>query len=116
MQRLLVSTQHFFTFLTLVFVSCRKYYGEKIGIYFAWLGFYTEMLFFAALMGLICFTYGVLSYDDNISRLAAPGMWENYKLLLFQCSEHVRFVSRCITKNTKHNLEKEDQELKKLTP
>ncbi|XP_037551308.1 anoctamin-5b [Nematolebias whitei] len=45
----------------------RKYYGEKIGIYFAWLGFYTEMLFFAALMGLICFTYGVLSYDDNIS-------------------------------------------------
>uniref|UniRef100_A0A8C9YF41 Anoctamin n=1 Tax=Sander lucioperca TaxID=283035 RepID=A0A8C9YF41_SANLU len=36
----------------------RKYYGEKIGIYFAWLGFYTEMLFFAAVMGLICFTYG----------------------------------------------------------
>ncbi|XP_034535672.1 anoctamin-5b isoform X2 [Notolabrus celidotus] len=45
----------------------RKYYGEKIGIYFAWLGFYTEMLFIAAVMGLICFTYGVLSYDDNIS-------------------------------------------------
>ncbi|KAK2853960.1 hypothetical protein Q5P01_006621 [Channa striata] len=45
----------------------RKYYGEKIGIYFAWLGFYTEMLFFAAIMGLICFIYGVLSYDDNIS-------------------------------------------------
>ncbi|KAG7482525.1 anoctamin-5-like isoform X2 [Solea senegalensis] len=45
----------------------RKYYGEKIGIYFAWLGFYTEMLFFAAVMGVICFTYGVLSYDDNIS-------------------------------------------------
>ncbi|XP_061598260.1 anoctamin-5b isoform X2 [Cololabis saira] len=45
----------------------RKYYGEKIGIYFAWLGFYTEMLFFAAVMGLICFIYGVLSYDDNIS-------------------------------------------------
>uniref|UniRef100_A0A672Z5D2 Anoctamin n=1 Tax=Sphaeramia orbicularis TaxID=375764 RepID=A0A672Z5D2_9TELE len=45
----------------------RKYYGEKIGIYFAWLGFYTEMLFFAAVMGLICFTYGALSYDDNIS-------------------------------------------------
>ncbi|XP_071381839.1 anoctamin-5b isoform X1 [Centroberyx affinis] len=45
----------------------RKYYGEKIGIYFAWLGFYTEMLFFAAVMGFICFTYGVLSYDDNIT-------------------------------------------------
>ncbi|KAM4593137.1 anoctamin-5b isoform 1-T1 [Odontesthes bonariensis] len=45
----------------------RKYYGEKIGIYFAWLGFYTEMLFLAAVMGVICFTYGVLSYDDNLS-------------------------------------------------
>ncbi|XP_065123963.1 anoctamin-5b isoform X1 [Paramisgurnus dabryanus] len=45
----------------------KKYYGEKIGIYFAWLGFYTEMLFFAAVMGLICFVYGLLSYDDNIT-------------------------------------------------
>ncbi|XP_067297081.1 anoctamin-5b isoform X4 [Pseudorasbora parva] len=45
----------------------KKYYGEKIGIYFAWLGFYTEMLFFAAVMGVICFVYGVLSYDDNVT-------------------------------------------------
>uniref|UniRef100_H2U331 Anoctamin n=1 Tax=Takifugu rubripes TaxID=31033 RepID=H2U331_TAKRU len=43
----------------------RKYYGEKIGIYFAWLGFYTEMLFFAAVVGTICFIYGFLTYDDN---------------------------------------------------
>ncbi|XP_035252507.1 anoctamin-5-like [Anguilla anguilla] len=43
----------------------RKYYGEKIGIYFAWLGFYTEMLFFAAVVGLICFIYGVLTYHEN---------------------------------------------------
>ncbi|XP_034032207.1 anoctamin-5-like isoform X2 [Thalassophryne amazonica] len=43
----------------------RKYYGEKIGIYFAWLGFYTEMLLFAAVVGVICFIYGFLTYDDN---------------------------------------------------
>ena len=36
------------------------------------MGFYTEMLFFAAVMGVICFTYGVLSYDENISRLVPP--------------------------------------------
>ncbi|KAG7468367.1 hypothetical protein MATL_G00142180 [Megalops atlanticus] len=58
---------HFFCFykeqpLNLI----RKYYGEKIGIYFAWLGFYTEMLFFAAVVGLICFISGVLTYNDNI--------------------------------------------------
>uniref|UniRef100_A0A8D0HTY4 Anoctamin n=1 Tax=Sphenodon punctatus TaxID=8508 RepID=A0A8D0HTY4_SPHPU len=45
----------------------RKYYGEKIGIYFAWLGFYTEMLFFAAVVGLICFFYGLLTMDENMS-------------------------------------------------
>uniref|UniRef100_A0A668AEZ9 Anoctamin n=1 Tax=Myripristis murdjan TaxID=586833 RepID=A0A668AEZ9_9TELE len=43
----------------------RKYYGEKIGIYFAWLGFYTEMLFFAAVVGVICFIYGLLTYSEN---------------------------------------------------
>ncbi|XP_029993018.1 anoctamin-5 isoform X3 [Sphaeramia orbicularis] len=43
----------------------RKYYGEKIGIYFAWLGFYTEMLLFAAVVGTLCFVYGLLTYDEN---------------------------------------------------
>ncbi|XP_077424080.1 anoctamin-5 isoform X2 [Vanacampus margaritifer] len=43
----------------------RKYYGERIGLYFAWLGFYTEMLFFAAIVGTFCFMYGVFSYKDN---------------------------------------------------
>ncbi|KAM4617454.1 anoctamin-5 isoform 1-T1 [Discoglossus pictus] len=45
----------------------RKYYGEKIGIYFAWLGFYTEMLFFAAIVGFICFLYGLITMDDSTS-------------------------------------------------
>ncbi|NXU37801.1 ANO5 protein, partial [Drymodes brunneopygia] len=45
----------------------RKYYGEKIGIYFAWLGFYTEMLFLAAVVGLICFLYGLFTVDENMS-------------------------------------------------
>ncbi|XP_063145635.1 anoctamin-5 isoform X2 [Candoia aspera] len=45
----------------------RKYYGEKIGIYFAWLGFYTEMLFFAALVGFICFLYGLFTMNENMS-------------------------------------------------
>ncbi|KAM9311705.1 anoctamin-6 [Gastrophryne carolinensis] len=42
----------------------RKYYGEKIGIYFAWLSFYTRMLLLAAIVGLICFLYGVKSRDS----------------------------------------------------
>ncbi|EHA99487.1 Anoctamin-5 [Heterocephalus glaber] len=45
----------------------RDYYGEKIAIYFVFLGFYTEMLFIAALVGLACFIYGLLSMGSNPS-------------------------------------------------
>lgn len=45
----------------------RKYYGERIGIYFAWLGFYTEMLFLAATVGLICFIYGLSRSTSNVT-------------------------------------------------
>uniref|UniRef100_A0A673UF00 Anoctamin n=1 Tax=Suricata suricatta TaxID=37032 RepID=A0A673UF00_SURSU len=45
----------------------RNYYGEKIGMYFVFLGFYTEMLSFAAIVGLACFIYGLLSMHNNSS-------------------------------------------------
>ncbi|XP_061107798.1 anoctamin-6-like [Conger conger] len=43
----------------------RKYYGEKIGIYFAWLGFYTSMLILASVAGLGCFIYGYRSQETS---------------------------------------------------
>uniref|UniRef100_A0A665X1E0 Anoctamin n=1 Tax=Echeneis naucrates TaxID=173247 RepID=A0A665X1E0_ECHNA len=43
----------------------RKYYGEKIGIYFAWLGFYTIMLTLAAVVGLGCFIYGYKTQETS---------------------------------------------------
>uniref|UniRef100_A0A8C6TM81 Anoctamin n=1 Tax=Neogobius melanostomus TaxID=47308 RepID=A0A8C6TM81_9GOBI len=43
----------------------RKYYGEKIGIYFAWLGFYTLMLAVAAVVGLGCFIYGYKTQETS---------------------------------------------------
>ena len=39
----------------------RTYFGEKIGIYFAWLGFYTAMLIPASLVGLGVFIYGLIT-------------------------------------------------------
>uniref|UniRef100_A0A674F6E8 Anoctamin n=1 Tax=Salmo trutta TaxID=8032 RepID=A0A674F6E8_SALTR len=44
----------------------RKYFGEKIGLYFAWLGLYTQMLIPASLVGVIVFLYGCATVDDNI--------------------------------------------------
>ncbi|XP_053777562.1 anoctamin-6 isoform X2 [Desmodus rotundus] len=42
----------------------RKYYGEKIGIYFAWLGYYTQMLLLAAVVGVACFLYGFMNRNN----------------------------------------------------
>ncbi|XP_012575927.1 PREDICTED: anoctamin-6 isoform X2 [Condylura cristata] len=42
----------------------RKYYGEKIGIYFAWLGYYTKMLLLAAVVGVACFLYGLINQNN----------------------------------------------------
>ncbi|XP_076642651.1 anoctamin-4 [Halictus rubicundus] len=46
----------------------RRYFGEKVALYFAWLGFYTKCLYAPAIVGLLCFMYGVGSMEssDNI--------------------------------------------------
>ncbi|KAJ8943897.1 hypothetical protein NQ318_019505, partial [Aromia moschata] len=46
----------------------RKYFGDKIALYFCWLGFYTKMLFAPAIVGTLCFMYGLFTIDsdDNI--------------------------------------------------
>ncbi|XP_063783900.1 anoctamin-4 isoform X2 [Pseudophryne corroboree] len=47
----------------------RRYFGEKIGLYFAWLGWYTGMLFPAAIIGLFVFLYGMFTLDNcQVSR------------------------------------------------
>uniref|UniRef100_A0A8B9Y3J6 Anoctamin n=1 Tax=Bos mutus grunniens TaxID=30521 RepID=A0A8B9Y3J6_BOSMU len=43
----------------------RLYFGEKIGLYFAWLGWYTGMLIPAAIVGLCVFFYGILTMNAS---------------------------------------------------
>ncbi|XP_062528738.1 anoctamin-1 isoform X6 [Bombyx mori] len=43
----------------------KDYFGVKIGLYFAWLGFYTHMLIPASLVGLICFIYSAATVYSN---------------------------------------------------
>ncbi|KAJ9592479.1 hypothetical protein L9F63_015895 [Diploptera punctata] len=43
----------------------RDYFGEKIAIYFAWLGFYTGWLLPAAVVGLMVFLYGLFTMHSN---------------------------------------------------
>ncbi|XP_061422730.1 anoctamin-4 [Lethenteron reissneri] len=46
----------------------RRYFGEKIGLYFAWIGWYTGMLIPAAAVGLAVFLYGC--YTINTSQVS----------------------------------------------
>lgn len=43
----------------------KEYFGVKIGLYFAWLGFYTHMLIPASVVGLLCFIYSCLTIYSN---------------------------------------------------
>uniref|UniRef100_A0A8C5K2M3 Anoctamin n=1 Tax=Jaculus jaculus TaxID=51337 RepID=A0A8C5K2M3_JACJA len=44
----------------------RKYFGEKIGLYFAWLGLYTSFLIPSSLIGVIVFLYGCATIEEDI--------------------------------------------------
>uniref|UniRef100_A0A6Q2X3Z7 Anoctamin n=1 Tax=Esox lucius TaxID=8010 RepID=A0A6Q2X3Z7_ESOLU len=44
----------------------RKYFGEAIGLYFAWMGVYTRMLVPPSVLGLAVFIYGILTVDTNV--------------------------------------------------
>ncbi|XP_043853427.1 anoctamin-7-like isoform X2 [Dromiciops gliroides] len=43
----------------------REYFGEKVAIYFAWLGFYTAWLLPAAIVGTLVFLSGLLTMSTN---------------------------------------------------
>ena len=43
----------------------RRYFGEKIGMYFSWLGYYTTMLLIASGFGLVAFFYGLVTMKSN---------------------------------------------------
>ncbi|XP_036367220.1 anoctamin-4 isoform X2 [Octopus sinensis] len=46
--------------------AIRSYFGEKIGIYFAWLAFYTQMLIPAGFVGVVVFIYGLATMMKDI--------------------------------------------------
>lgn len=46
--------------------AIKDYFGHTIGLYFAWLGFYTAMLVPLAIFALIVFIYGIASSSSHI--------------------------------------------------
>ena len=56
-----------FSFCLFNTLLVRRYFGEEIGIYFTWIGFYTTWLLPASIMGLIVFIYGLSTVGNPVA-------------------------------------------------
>ncbi|XP_059206588.1 anoctamin-1-like [Centropristis striata] len=82
----------------------RKYFGEKVGLYFAWLGVYTQMLIPAAIVGVIVFLYGCATVDDNIPSMEICDPRNNITMcpLCDHACSYWKLVSACGTARASH--------------
>nr|XP_057933639.1 anoctamin-1a isoform X1 [Doryrhamphus excisus] len=82
----------------------RKYFGEKVGLYFAWLGVYTQMLIPAAIVGVIVFLYGCATVDDNIPSMEICDPRNNITMcpLCDSACSYWKLVTACGTARASH--------------
>nr|XP_020469368.1 anoctamin-1 isoform X2 [Monopterus albus] len=82
----------------------RKYFGEKIGLYFAWLGVYTQMLIPASIIGVIVFLYGCATVDDNIPSMEICDSRNNITMcpLCDHACSYWKLVTACGTARASH--------------
>ncbi|XP_040039244.2 anoctamin-7 [Gasterosteus aculeatus] len=76
----------------------REYFGEKIALYFAWLGFYTGWLLPASLVGTVVFLFGfwLMATDVPAKELCDSGNSFTMCPLCNICS-HWNYSSICVT-------------------
>ncbi|MBN3295676.1 ANO2 protein, partial [Amia calva] len=82
----------------------RKYFGEKIGLYFAWLGIYTELLIPASVVGIIVFFYGCATMDTNIPSLEMCSHLNNFTMcpLCDGACDYWNLSTACSTARASH--------------
>ncbi|XP_077492783.1 anoctamin-4-like isoform X2 [Amblyomma americanum] len=63
-------------------VLIRRYFGEKVGLYFAWIGFYTTMLILPAFVGIFTSLYGLAYMLTNkpTEEACDPNTFGNFTL------------------------------------
>ncbi|XP_048409619.1 anoctamin-2b isoform X1 [Stegostoma tigrinum] len=82
----------------------RKYFGEKIGLYFAWLGLYTQLLMPASLVGIIVFFYGYITIDSDIPSLEMCDEKNNFTMcpLCDKSCDYWYLSTACATARASH--------------
>ncbi|XP_046854797.1 anoctamin-4-like isoform X2 [Xenia sp. Carnegie-2017] len=72
----------------------RRYFGGMIGFYYAWLGVYISMLVPAAIVGLLCFLYGIVSLQSfEPANEICDEKNEQLFYMCPQCDRHCSFWS-----------------------
>ncbi|KAK0082080.1 hypothetical protein PV325_011109 [Microctonus aethiopoides] len=66
----------------------REYFGVRLAIYFAWLGFYTYMLIPASIFGLLCFFYGWITLSSNQVGQDACSPWADTVIMCPLCNRN----------------------------
>ncbi|XP_068116150.1 anoctamin-1 isoform X5 [Hyperolius riggenbachi] len=82
----------------------RKYFGEKIALYFAWLGVYTQMLIPASIVGIIVFLYGCATVDQDIPSTEMCDQRNNITMcpLCDKTCNYWKISSACATARASH--------------
>ncbi|XP_073246444.1 anoctamin-4-like isoform X2 [Porites lutea] len=81
--------------------AIKDYFGHEIGLYFAWLGFYTAMLVPLAIFSLIVFLYGILSLGSfipvqDVCNERNEGVWYMCPLCDRECSYWSLATTTCL--------------------
>ncbi|KAK2172730.1 hypothetical protein NP493_931g00039 [Ridgeia piscesae] len=58
----------------------RVYFGEKVAMYFAWLGYYTYFLVPASIVGLIVFIYGLVTIKNDVVSIESCDWSNNFTM------------------------------------
>jgi hypothetical protein len=75
----------------------RRYFGEKVGIYFTWIGFYTAWLLPISLLGIVVFFYGLSTIPSSRNAVAYVCSFHVQLCLLFCFSPHKSLPLVCMT-------------------
>ena len=81
--------------------AIKDYFGHEIGLYFAWLGFYTAMLVPLAIYSLIVFLYGIISLGSfipvqDVCNERNEGVWYMCPLCDSECSYWSLATTTCL--------------------